>query len=98
MDELLDKDEAICICSNNRYGVRTETFQSHEFMQALEKKCLYNGDEETIQKWARHGADCEVLTPGKQWRKGRVRICLVFEPDEQVSSALDEIRRTSNLS
>lgn len=44
--------------------------------------------------WLSQGIDCEILKPGKTWRKGkvRIRISLEFSPDESIDSPLDDIR------
>jgi hypothetical protein len=41
------------------------------------------------------GVECEMLSPNKSWRKGKVKISLEFIPDEsdEYESPLDEIRR-----
>ena len=39
------------------------------------------------------GLSCEVLRPGANWQKGKVRIRLEFCPDEP-ESPLDDIRQT----
>ncbi|MEB3174383.1 MAG: KGK domain-containing protein [Cyanobacteriota bacterium] len=38
------------------------------------------------------GVECEVLAPGKPWRKGKIKVSFEFIPDEP-ESPLDDIRR-----
>jgi len=51
------------------------TFKVSEFMTILQSKI---SDEELFIE----GIDCEVLSPGKNWRKGKVRLRLEFTPDQ----------------
>ncbi|HLO50808.1 MAG TPA: KGK domain-containing protein [Kamptonema sp.] len=50
------------------------TFKVSELMTILQSKI---SDEELFIE----GIDCEVLSPGKNWRKGKVRLRLEFTPD-----------------
>lgn len=51
------------------------TFKVSEFMTILHSKL----EEESLFS---EGIECEVLSPGKQWRKGRIQLRLEFCPDE----------------
>lgn len=51
------------------------TFKVSEFMTILHSKL----EEESLFS---EGIECEVLSPGKQWRKGRILLRLEFCPDE----------------
>ncbi len=52
------------------------TFKVSEFMTILHSKL----EEESLFS---EGIDCEVLSPGKQWRKGKIQLRLEFCPDEE---------------
>ncbi|MBW4489118.1 MAG: hypothetical protein KME12_15120 [Trichocoleus desertorum ATA4-8-CV12] len=79
-------------------------FKIEEFSQKA--KILISNQYRYGHAWIQGGAPCEILEPGKAWRKGkiRVKVSLEFCPDEvelpepeksQVSnqSPLDEIRQ-----
>lgn len=59
------------------------TFKVSEFMTILHSKL----EEESLFS---EGIDCEVLSPGKQWRKGKIQLRLEFCPDEEESSSMTE--------
>lgn len=52
-----------------------------------------------VNSWFTNGIDCEILQPGKNWKKGKIRFRLVLEfaPDEpepsDPNSTLDDIRK-----
>ncbi|KOR35213.1 MULTISPECIES: KGK domain-containing protein [Planktothricoides] len=52
------------------------TFKVSEFMTIIHSKL----EEESLFS---EGIDCEVLSPGKQWRKGKIQLRLEFCPDEE---------------
>jgi hypothetical protein len=54
------------------------TFKVSEFMTILHSKL----EEESLFS---EGIECEVLSPGKQWRKGKIQLRLEFCPDEEES-------------
>ena len=35
-----------------------------------------------IERWAKDGVRCEILRPGENWRRGKVRLQVEFIPDE----------------
>lgn len=48
--------------------------------------------------WVTDGFPCEILSPKKDWVKGRIKIQFVFEPDEKREpqpkpSPLDDLRQ-----
>jgi hypothetical protein len=58
------------------------TFKVSEFMTILHSKL----EEESLFS---EGIDCEVLSPGKQWRKGKIQLRLEFCPEEEDSENLE---------
>ncbi|NET55271.1 MAG: hypothetical protein F6K47_03465 [Symploca sp. SIO2E6] len=36
------------------------------------------------------GVDCQVLTPGRHWRKGKMKVVIVFEEDPEEAIAPTE--------
>lgn len=55
------------------------TFKVSEFMTILHSKL----EEESLFS---EGIDCEVLSPGQQWRKGKIQLRLEFCPDRESTS------------
>jgi hypothetical protein len=65
------------------------TFKVSEFMTILHSKL----EEESLFS---EGIDCEVLSPGKKWRKGKIQLRLEFCPDdEETSGSLPESTQVS---
>lgn len=55
------------------------TFKVSEFMSILHSKL----EEESLFS---EGINCEVLSPGKNWRKGKIQLRLEFCPDDEETS------------
>ena len=68
------------------------TFKVYEFMKSLKENYFGRVIPELTNKWFKEGMNCEVLSPGKGWRKGKVKIALIFCPDKS-DSPLDDIRQ-----
>lgn len=88
----LGQSEVISVASSEQLVVSHTTFKTQEFMQALKDNYFGRANPDVASKWLIEGADCKVLSPGKGWRKGKVKIGLVFCPDE-IDSPLDDIRQ-----
>ena len=56
------------------------TFKVSEFMTIVQSKI---SDEELLID----GIDCELLSPGKKWMKGKFRLRLEFSPDDSEVTA-----------
>ena len=87
--EFLRLDDVISVDESEKVIVNYKTFKCQEFLNSILIK-LFNND--LGKKWIFESVDCELLSPGKNWRKGKIKISLEFIPDE-VDSPLDEIRR-----
>lgn len=59
------------------------TFKVSELMTILQSKI---SDEELFIE----GINCEILSPGKNWRKGKVKLRLEFTPNELEEAGADE--------
>lgn len=95
--QLLNDNDVISVEDVNKVFISHKTFTLEEFLQATFKK--FFGDE-VGKRWLFEGVPCQTLSPGKSWRKGKVKITIEFIADEP-ESPLDEIRReiaASNLS
>lgn len=100
--EHLRRDEAISISDSDQFLISHTTFKVKELLKTME------GLLGAPEKWFDEGVSCEIISPSKSWRKGRVKVCLEFYPDEAETpeilesdepennqkSPLDDIRQT----
>ncbi len=108
----LKPDEVISV-SMSEFFNGLKTFTAKESVSALHNALLEKGLGEYSSWWSSKGIVCKVLTPGKNWQEGKVKLSLVFcsdevEPDtptaesetsgEAIKYPLDEIRRSLNTS
>ncbi len=104
--ELLGKDAIVSIQESDRIIMSHITFKVREFIARM-RATLNIGQK--WQPWGSEGVECEVLSPGKDWRKGKVRVTLEFLPDEpeteetlpsdtitEPESPLDDLRQRMN--
>lgn len=94
--EQLDGDEVVSVKDYDKILVSHVTFTVRQFLEATGKQLgISKGNSQ--QRWIEDGVDCEVLSPEKNWRKGKIRISLEFCPDElegsQSKLLLDDIRQ-----
>ena len=95
--QLLDSNDVISVEGKDKILISHKTFTLEEFLQTVFDKWFCN---DVGKKWIFDGTPCQILSPGKPWRTGKVKITLEFIADEP-ESPLDEIRReiaASNLS
>lgn len=71
--------------------VTDTTFKVGAFVAKM--KSYVQGSEKLKNELFERGVSYEVLRPGANWQKGKVRIRLEFCPDEP-ESPLDDIRQT----
>ena len=90
--EKLGSTEVVSVEESERIIISHTTFKVDEFMKALGDNYFGGIVSALTNKWLIEGMSCEVLSPGKGWRKGKIKIGLVFCPDE-VESPLDDIRQ-----
>ena len=68
-----------------------------QFKEQVIKHIIGNWGDQRGEKWQNEGVECEVLKPGGDWQKGKVRMKLTLEfyPDEptQPTSPLDDLRK-----
>jgi len=87
---LLGNSEVITVSDENSYVMEHTTFKAAEFIDKLREEAY--GEDDIKDQWFGEGAECEMLQPGQQWRKGKIKVCLVFVPDEPINSS-DEWRQ-----
>ena len=80
-----------------KYAFLTDGFNSLRSSISRIANLCYGADN-----WFNKGVDCELLEPGKNWKKGKVKINIQLEfiPDEpeinEIESPLDDIRQSMN--
>jgi hypothetical protein len=87
--QVLSNTEVISVEEADQIVVSHTTFKVGEFLELLQRDYLYSDEAEG---WLGKGISCEVLSPSKGWRRGKVKISLAFCPDES-ESPLDDIRQ-----
>ena len=88
--QFVNPTDVISVNGNETIAISHKTFRVAEFLQKIFEN--FAGNNEKGKKWCFDGVDCELLTPGQPWRKGKIKITLEFIPEEP-ESPLDEIRR-----
>jgi len=88
----LDKNDVLWIDrpKNGWVVIGDRTFRAGDFIADMKPHLqgLGNAKEMLLGE----GLECEVLRPGSNWQKGKVRLCLEFCPD-QPESPLDDLRQ-----
>lgn len=90
--EMLKEKDVISL-EEQQYNIRLshKTFTKGEFFSTLKNYLSVNDNN---KEWFNDGVNAEVMTEGKRWRKGKVRICIEFIPDEsEIESPLDDFRK-----
>lgn len=87
--QVLSNAEVVSVKEGDQIVISHTTFKVSEFLDALKRNYLYSDKAEA---WLNKGINCEVLSPGKSWSKGKLKMSLIFCPDE-VESPLDDIRQ-----
>lgn len=108
--ERLEQNEIISIQGSERILLNQPTFKTSELIDAIKISWMMNSNDR-LKAWFYEGVKCEILTPGKNWRTGRVRLSLEFLPDEpeieetpanngtknqETESPLDDLRQMMN--
>jgi len=92
--QLLNNTDVISVEDANKVLITHKTFKVNEFLKAIVDNYL---GKDLGKKWCFEGVNCEVLSPGNIWRKGKIKISLEFIADEP-ESPLDEIRNHPSFS
>lgn len=87
--QVLSNSEVVSVKEADQIVVSHTTFKVGEFLELLKRDYLYSDEAE---EWLGKGIGCEVLSPSKGWCRGKVKIGLIFCPDEP-ESPLDDIRQ-----
>jgi hypothetical protein len=93
--EVLTPNEVLTLKKGSQLLLEQSTFKVAELLQCMKDEL--HGHPATKGPWFVQGMECEVLSPNKDWRKGKVRVCIAFIDDapETIESPLDSIRQTS---
>ena len=88
----LDKNDVLSIARPQQGWVviGDRAFKAADFLAEM-KRCL-PGDGKAREMLFGDGLECEVLKPGSNWQKGKVKLCLEFCPDEP-ESLLNHLRQ-----
>jgi hypothetical protein len=78
----------------DKYLFNTNTFVVEDLLTKIKQSCRYDISESEQSQLFGKGVECNLLQPGADWRKGKIRICVEFIPHETESeSPLDDIRQ-----
>lgn len=83
----LDQHSVVSLADSNFPFISVKTFKIAEAYEGM-KTYFGRGDA-----WLFEGLECEVLVPGKTWRKGKVRICFEFCPEDDENCSEKELRQ-----
>ena len=88
----LDKNDVLSIDQPQQGWVviQYRTFKAGDFIAEINRYLQGQGNAKDMLFG--EGLECEVLRPGSNWQKGKVRLCLEFCPD-QPESPLDDLRQ-----
>lgn len=71
-----------------------DTFVIKDLIAKIRMGFGYGLSEPEINQLFGKGVECNLLQPGAYWKKGKIKICVEFIPDETESeSPLDDIRQ-----
>jgi len=93
--QLVNANEVISLTKIELALTDGKTFTGEDFSTIASDKLFEGYSSEFIESWCLDGVECEMLSPNKSWRKGKVKISLEFIPNEsdEYEPPLDEIRR-----
>jgi hypothetical protein len=83
----------------NRYKISHPMFTASELTGIIQKIFSDSLSEQEMQALLYNSLDCEVLNPGDQWKKGKLRLKLCLEVSydetevEDLRSPLDDLRQ-----
>ncbi|MEA5575883.1 KGK domain-containing protein [Anabaena sp. UHCC 0451] len=89
----LDQEDVIAVNPDNfeRLDV-SKTLTAIELIEAI-KECI--GSDDTDAKLFTEGMEAKVLRPGDGWKKGKIRVCIEFCPNE--TEVKETVVNTSGL-
>ncbi|WP_017296311.1 KGK domain-containing protein [Geminocystis herdmanii] len=91
--EYLDEQDIINLTNPQiKWRMPHTTFSVDEFLIKLSQNLVFNEDSE---EYLKDGVPVRILSQGKLWRKGKVRLSMEFIPDENIEppSLLDDFRK-----
>lgn len=96
---LTESDVVSVVIGPNNRDIKTSTFQTQEIHNLLsdlleDREFLYI----SLDTWVKEGVEGKLLSPGTNWVKGKVKLQVVFEAEDEMtiqqkSSPLDDIRQ-----
>ncbi|GET37369.1 KGK domain-containing protein [Microseira wollei] len=106
--EPLNSEDAVLSIENSqeRVLIHEPMFKVGKLLKTMKSRVIeidinsFEKQEDWIKqkkKWLDEGVSCEVMKPGGNWQKGKVRVkvTLEFSPDEPINppSPLDDLRQ-----
>lgn len=91
--EYLDEQDIINLTNTQtKWRMPHTTFLVDEFLIKLSEVLSFNEDS---KEYLKDGVPVRILSQGKLWRKGKLKLSLEFIPDEssQPPSLLDDFRK-----
>ncbi len=92
--DMMQKDDVVTVLAEDRILINHKTFTVDELLSELSQR-ITGENIYQMKKWCMDGVSCQILSPNQNWRKGKVKFCLEFVPDE-AESPLDDIRQQIN--
>lgn len=81
--EVLDQSgDVVCIPNPGNYGLSEyhRTFLGFELDREIIRLM---GKGATANKWVKEGVECLFLSPGGEWKEGKIYLCVKFVPKEE---------------
>lgn len=98
--EELSKNDVVSIENfdeNSVYVISQQILKVDQFQDNVLENFLGNEEDKIRKKWENEGVKCEVLKPGGDWQKGKVRMKITLEfcsdKPSQPASPLDDLRK-----
>ena len=77
----LQDGDVLSIKKEERLVMGHETFKFEHFWRTLKQRLQIYADNPKSQ-WLIDGVECDLLSPRKEWQKGKIRLVLEFIPDQ----------------
>lgn len=82
-NESIGSDSVIRLADDKHQVGLGSTFSGKDALQKPSAvSSQMNRNSELTEAWLSEGVPCEVMHPGQKWRKGTVKIMMIFTPGE----------------
>ncbi len=98
--EVLDQGgDVVCITNPGNCGLNAyhKTFLGFELDREIIRLM---GNGVIGKRWVEEGVECHVLSPGGEWKEGKIHLCFKFVPDEEPvqGELVDEVKQLAPAS